>query len=140
MVTDGENHEQIPDKTLAELPKKNIFLAVVGLGTKNGGLVPKDPDRPYAGYKTNEQGQPVLSKMDSELVKEIAKKAKGIAVISDNPFPNLSDLLTEINGLNKGNLRDLDLDIKDAYYHWPLVIGIFLWVFATVLPFRRKNG
>lgn len=140
MVTDGENHEKIPDKTLSELPKKDIFLAVVGLGTKNGGLVPRDPDRPYAGYKTNEQGQPVLSKMDSKLVKEMAKKAKGIAVISDNPFPNLSDLLTEINGLSKGNLRDLDLDIKEAYYHWPLVIGIFLLIFATVLPFHRKNG
>jgi|TARA_R110000737_G_scaffold351247_1_gene392867 Ca-activated chloride channel family protein len=140
MVTDGENHEKIPDQILAELPDKNIFLAVVGLGTKNGGLVPKDPDRPYAGYKTDERGQPVLSKMDGKLVKEIAQKAKGIAVISDNPFPNLSDLLTEINGLNKGNLRDLNLDIKDAYYHWPLVIGIFLWIFATVMPFYRKNG
>ncbi|MGJ8661603.1 MAG: VWA domain-containing protein, partial [Bacteroidota bacterium] len=117
MVTDGENHEKVPDETLSELPKKNIFLAVVGLGTKNGGLVPKDPDRPYAGYKTNTQGQPVLSKMDQQLIKKIAKKAKGIAVISDNPFPNLSELLTEINGLNKGNLRDLDLDIKEAYYH-----------------------
>jgi len=140
MVTDGENHEKVPDKTLSELPEKNIFFAVVGLGTKNGGLVPKDADRPYAGYKTDEKGQPVLSKMDSKLVYDLAKKAKGIAVISDNPFPNLSELLTEINGISKGNLRDLDLDIKDAYYHWPLVIGIFLWVFATVLPFNLQNG
>jgi Ca-activated chloride channel family protein len=140
MVTDGENHEQIPDKTLAELPEKNIFLAVVGLGTKNGGLVPKDPDRPYIGYKTNERGQPVLSKMDTKLVKAIAKKAKGISLISDNPFPNLSDLLTEINGINKGDLRDLNLDIKQAYYCWPLVFGLVFWIFATILPFQRKKG
>lgn len=140
MVTDGENHEKIPDETLADLPDKNIFLAVVGLGTKNGGLVPKDPDRPYAGYKTNGNGQPILSKMDRNLVKDIAKKARGIAVISDSPFPNLSELLTEINGLNKGNLRDLNLDIKDAYYPLPLGIGILLWIIATVLPFDRKTG
>jgi len=140
LVTDGENHEKVPDKILAELPEKNIFLAVVGVGTKHGGLVPKDPDRPYAGYKSNEKGEPILSKMDSKLVNNLAKKAKGIAVISDTPFPNLSELLTEINDISKGNLRDLDFNIKDAYYHWPLVIGIFLWVFASVLPFNRENG
>lgn len=139
MVTDGENHEEIPDKTLTELPKNNIYLAVVGLGTKNGGLVPKDPDRPYAGYKTNEKGQPVLSKMDAKLVKSLAQKARGIAVVSDNAFPNLSDLLTEINGISKGNLRDLNLDIKKAYYHWPLLFGIIFWIFAMLLPFQKEK-
>lgn len=139
LVTDGENHEKIPNKILKKLPEEDIFLAVVGLGTKNGGLVPKDPDKPYTGYKTAKNGEKVLSKMDSKLIHEMAKIAKGIAVVSDNPFPNLSDLLTEINGLNKGNLRDLNLEVKEAYYHWPLVIGISFWLFATVLPFKRKS-
>jgi Ca-activated chloride channel homolog len=139
MVTDGENHELVPDEKLEELPDKNIFLAVIGLGTKNGGLVLRDPEQPAFGYITDERGKPVLSKVGTDLVKDMAKKARGISMITDNPFPNLSNLLTEINQLNKGDLRNLELDIKETYYHWPLLLGMAFWLLSQMSHFRIKN-
>ncbi len=132
MVTDGENHEEVPIKSLKELPNENIFLAVVGLGTEKGGLVPRNPDQPILGYLTDETGRPVLSKVGAKLVKRIAKKARGISMVTHNPFPNLSNLLTEINQLNKGDLRNLKLDIKQAHFHWPLLVGIIFWLMSMV--------
>ncbi len=136
MVTDGENHEVVPDEKLEELPDKNIFLAVIGLGTKNGGLILRDPEQPVFGYITDEKGRPVLSKVGAKLVRDMAKKAHGIAMVTDNPFPNLSNLLTEINQLNKGDLRNLELEIKETYYHWPLLIGIVFWLVSEMSAFR----
>ncbi len=136
MITDGENHEKIPSKSLKELPSENIFLAVVGLGTANGGLVLRDPQQPFLGYVTDEKGRPVLSKVGKKMVTEMAKKANGIAMITDDPFPNLSNLLTEINQLNKGELRNLELDIKEAQYHFPLLFGIVFWLLSQVSDFR----
>jgi Ca-activated chloride channel family protein len=128
MVTDGENHEEIPDNELKKLPKDDIFLAVVGLGTANGGLIPRDPEQPILGYVTDENGRPVLSKVGTKLVRDLAKKASGIAMVTDDSFPNLSNLLTEINQLSKGDLRNLELDVKVAHYHWPLLVGLALWL------------
>lgn len=128
MVTDGENHEKVPEKKLKKLPEENIFLAVVGLGTSNGGLIYRDPTKPFMGYITDEKGRPVLSKVGKELVESLAKNANGIAMVTDDPFPNLSNLLTEINQLNKGDLRNLDLEIKETYFHIPLIIGLVFWL------------
>lgn len=130
MITDGENHEEVPVESLEKLPNENIFLAVVGLGTAKGGLVPRDPNQPVLGYVTDENGKPVLSRVGSDLVNDIAKKAHGISMITEDPFPNLSDLLTEINQLNKGDLRNLKLDIKEAHFQWPLLFGILLWMLS----------
>jgi len=127
-VTDGENHEKVPEKKLKTLPKENIFLTVVGLGTSNGGLIYRDPAKPFMGYITDEKGRPVLSKVGKELVESLAKNANGIAMVTDDPFPNLSNLLTEINQLNKGDLRNLDLEIKETYFHIPLIIGLVFWL------------
>lgn len=140
MVTDGENHEIVPDEKLEDLPNKNIFLAVVGLGTKNGGLVLRDPEQPVFGYITDEKGRPVLSRVGTDLVKQMARKARGISLITDEPFPNLSNLLTEINQLNKGDLRNLELDIKETYYHWPLLIGLMIWLLSQISSFRQVFG
>lgn len=132
MVTDGENHEAVPSAELKKLPEENIFLAVVGLGTKNGGLILRDPEQPILGYVTDENGRPVLSKVGDKLVKNLAKQASGIAMVTADPFPNLSNLLTEINQLSKGDLRNLELDVKVAYYHWPLLIGMVLWLLSLL--------
>ena len=136
MVTDGENHEKVPEKKLKELPKENIFLAVVGLGTSNGGLIYRDPKKPFMGYITDERGRPVLSKVGKNLVESLAKNANGIAMVTDDPFPNLSNLLTEINQLNKGDLRNLDLEIKETYFHIPLFIGLVFWLLFQFSDFR----
>lgn len=140
MVTDGENHEIVPDEKLEDLPNKNIFLAVVGLGTKNGGLVLRDPEQPVFGYITDKKGRPVLSRVGTDLVKQMARKARGISLLTDEPFPNLSNLLTEINQLNKGDLRNLELDIKETYYHWSLLIGLMMWLLSQISSFRQVFG
>lgn len=141
LITDGENHETIPEKALSDLPEENIFLAVVGLGTKNGGQVPRDPNRSILGYLNDENGRPVVSKVGGELVRKIAKQARGIAMVTENPFPNLSNLLTEINQLNKGDLRNLELDIKQAHFQWPLLCGLMLWLVSlfTSQSIREKT-
>jgi Ca-activated chloride channel homolog len=56
LVTDGEHHEENPDKILGEIKEKSIGLAVLGIGTSSGGPVPHNPERPELGYKTNSVG------------------------------------------------------------------------------------
>jgi Ca-activated chloride channel family protein len=140
MITDGENHEEFPESVLENLPDDEIFFAVVGIGTREGGLIPQDLDRPELGYKLDETGRAVVSKMDVKLVRKMAEKAEGVALICDYPFPNLSELLTEINQINKGKLRDLSLDIKRNHYHWPLMAGCILWILGLFWPISFIKG
>lgn len=139
LITDGENHETNPDKTLKEIKKSNIQLSVLGIGTKKGGLIPKNPHRPELGYKTDAVGRTVVSKLDEAFIRSIAKKGGGSASVSSEEFPNLSALLTEINQMKRTKIDTLEFDIKQERYQIPLMIAIVFWV-AFLLWSRQYVG
>jgi len=128
LVTDGENHETNPDEILQEIKSSKIQLSVLGIGTKKGGLIPKNPKRPELGYKTNAIGKTIVSRLNPSFIKEIAAKGGGHANISSSEFPNLSGLLTQINQMKRTKIDNLEFDVKEEQYQIPLFIAIISWL------------
>lgn len=133
LVTDGEHHEENPDKILGEIKEKSIGLAVLGIGTSSGGPVPHNPERPELGYKTNSVGVPVVSKVDPGFIRSIATKGGGRAVISSSEFPDMRELLTEINQMKRTKVRDLQLDTLENRYRIPLFGALICWIAYLML-------
>ncbi len=126
LVTDGEDHEAGLEIVLENMREKSIQLSVLGIGTREGGLVPKDPQRPEIGYKTDATGKTVLSKLNRELIKDIAQKAGGFAHFSDDEFPDLSPLLTELKTMKRSKIDTLDFDVQQDRYRIPLVFALVM--------------
>lgn len=139
LVTDGENHEQNPSEILAKIKSKKIQLSVLGIGTRKGGLVPKNPNRPELGYKTTALGKAVLSKINEQFIKDIASKGGGYANVSSSVFPNLSALLTQINQMKRTKIDNLEFDIKEERYQIPLMLSIISWL-AFILWSKNYIG
>ncbi|MDX2360468.1 MAG: VWA domain-containing protein [Crocinitomicaceae bacterium] len=128
LVTDGENHEESPDEVLAEIKESKIQLSILGIGTKSGGLVPKNPSRPELGYKTDAVGKTVMSKLDEGFIKSIASKGGGKASVSSSEFPNLSALLTQIKQMKRTKIDNFDFDVKKERYQIPLTASLVFWI------------
>jgi len=139
LVTDGENHEANPDKILKEIKEKKVQLSVLGIGTKKGGLIPKNPHRPELGYKTNAVGKTIVSKLNPKFIQSIASKGGGKANISSSEFPNLSGLLTQITRMKRTKIDNLEFDIKEERYQIPLLISIIFWL-AYILWSKQYIG
>ena len=128
LLTDGENHETDPSAILNKIKKSKVQLSVLGIGTKNGGLVPKNPKRPELGYKTKATGKSVLSKLNEKFIRKIASKGGGKASISSSEFPDLSALLTQINQMKRTKIDNFEFDIKQERYQVPLFISLVFWL------------
>ncbi len=128
LVTDGENHETNPDEILKIIRESKIQLSVMGIGTKKGGLIPKNPYRPELGYKTNAVGKPIISRMDPSLIRSLAKKGGGKSTISSNEFPNLSELLTQINKMKRTKIDNLEFEVKEERFQIPLFVSLLFWL------------
>jgi Ca-activated chloride channel homolog len=139
LVTDGENHEENPDEILKTIKESKIQLSILGIGTKQGGLIPKNPKRPELGYKTNAVGKTVVSKLNESFISSIAQKAGGKASISQSEFPNLSALLTQINQMKRTKIDNLDFDVKAERYQIPLILSLVFWL-AYLLWSRQYVG
>lgn len=128
LITDGEHHEGKLDEPVAMLKEKNLQLSILGIGTKKGGLIPKNPYRPNLGYKTDARGKTVVSKLNEAFIQKLATQTGGTATVSSNEFPDLSALLTEINQMKRTKIDTLEFDIKQQRYQVPLFLAILFWL------------
>jgi len=128
LVTDGENHERNPDEILAKIKGAKIQLSVLGIGTTQGGLIPKNPNRLELGYKSDALGKTVVSKLNPSFLSSIAKKGGGKSSVSSDEFPNLSELLTQINQMKRTKIDTLEFDIKQERFQIPLFLSLFFWM------------
>lgn len=140
LITDGENHEGGLERAYGVLKENNIDLLVLGLGSKKGALVPKSSE-PNSGYLKDDLGRSVISKLNEGMIKNIAQDAEGKYIISSDAFPNISKLLTEINSSDTTNEVDLEFEVKENRYQWPLSMALIclliLFVWET-LKIRKK--
>lgn len=128
LITDGEDHEGNLKKSIKDLKEKNLQLSILGIGTTNGGLIPKNPFRPNLGYKTDARGKTVLSKLNKKFIDKLAVQTGGTANVSSSEFPDLSALLTEINQMKRTKIDTLEFDIRQQRYQVPLFLAILFWL------------
>ena len=139
VVTDGENHEESPGKILSEIKESKVQLSVLGIGTIQGGLIPKNPNRPELGYKTDDVGKSVLSKLNKIFLQNLAEKGGGKASVSSSEFPNLSALLKQVNQMKRTKIDTLEFEIKEERYQAPLFLSLMFWI-AYIIWSKRYVG
>lgn len=143
LITDGEDHEGGVDEMIEQYNKKGIELYVLGLGTAKGGLVPKDPNFTTNGYLKDDLGRSVISYLNNEMINSIANKANSKALITNDAYPNINSLLTQINKRKATDIVDLEFKVKQNRYAIPLWIAFFFTLVMLVrdgLKFRKQKN
>lgn len=144
LISDGEDHEQGVEDALENLREKGISLYVLGLGSSKGGLIPQNPNERTLGYMKDSFGKTVVSKVNSEMLNSLAKRANGKAVISGSDFPNISPLLAQINNFQPTKSIEIEFEVKENRYQIFLFLGVFFLLILIVIEeftqigFKRK--
>lgn len=128
LVTDGENHDEDPSEVLKKYKDEEIQLAVLGIGTKKGGLIPIDPEMPEKGYRRTAVGTAVQSKLNPQFLNRIAEDGGGIALISEGPYPDLRGLLKQITQMKRVKTESMDFEVEEQRYQIPLAISLICFV------------
>ncbi len=80
LITDGEDNENRGLQAAREAAKKGIKIFVFGIGDPSGGPIPSANGK--GGFKKDEEGQLVLSRLNEAGLKEIASATGGTYVRS----------------------------------------------------------
>lgn len=96
LITDGESHEEVSiDNLNGYLTNDNILLYVIGAGTQEGANIPEN-----GSFKKDVSGNPIVTKLNEKLLKEIAEKAGGkFYYLSDNQSTIIEDISKNINSI-----------------------------------------
>lgn len=97
LITDAEDHEGEAIETAKLAAENDIQVDVIGLGTPGGNILP--------GFIDNE-GRPVVTRLNEELAQKIAEAGDGIYVNGASPSA-LSDLSSQLDKLEKSEFRSI---------------------------------
>jgi Ca-activated chloride channel family protein len=138
MITDGEDHTGNMTEGVKAVKDKNVKLAVFGIGSKQGGYVPNDPLHPEFGFKILPTGKRVVSKLNKNLLVDIAKLTGGTAVVINTIYPDFQSTVNRfVTSSDSENTQDSELKVKQNFY--PLFLGFGLLFFCVYLfyPFFK---
>ncbi len=140
LITDGEDHDGNAIKSVYSLTEHAIELHTLGVGSKKGGPLLLDAQRPELGYRKSDNGQLLISKVDPQLIKKLATAANGSYLLSSSAYPSTEQLLTEINHIQRTKLRDLTFEVRSNNYRIPLGAAILCFLAMVTLTYiERKN-
>ena len=80
LITDGEDNENRGLEAARKASEKGIKIFVFGMGDTSGGPIPVGDGK--GGFKKDEEGKLILSKLDEESLKKIASLTGGIYIRS----------------------------------------------------------
>ncbi|MNU89298.1 von Willebrand factor type A domain protein [compost metagenome] len=133
VITDGEDHEALWKKQVAELKKKQVELAYLGLGTAKGGLIPNNPYDISEGYK-RENGQAVVSRLDKKSLETMAAESGSILVVSNSAFPNIYDIAANYKNTKNKQVMKVEFNVDKNYFYIPTILALLCMICYFFLP------
>lgn len=138
MITDGENHLGQPVEMAKIIADAGIQLLIIGMGTTEGELIPV-LDAGNRQFLKDNTGKVIKTKLDEELLKNIAFAAQG-AYITGNDFSSLASIYDQfISKLKKNEYTTTKKKIFHQRYQIFLFIGIIL-LCAELFLGTKKEG
>ena len=98
IITDGENHEDDAIQQAKEANEQGVFIHTLGMGLSKGGPIPiYNQNGDNIGYRKDKEGNTVISKLNEQMLQEIASNGNGTYVRANNTQAGLSTLFLEIS-------------------------------------------
>ena len=139
IITDGESHDEKAIESSEKANELGIFVHTLGMGLSKGGPIPiynKYGNR--TDYRKDRDGNTIISKLNEQLLQQIASAGKGTYVRTNNSKSGLSTLFAEINKMEKKEIGTMVFtEYKDRFQ---LFIGLALLLLLTdLILLGRKN-
>ncbi len=136
LITDGENHESAAIEAAEEAAKKGIMINTIGIGSENGVPIPLVENGVVKGYRKDREGQTIVTRLNSDLLKSIAGKADGVYVQASQADLGLNAVLDKIGELDKAQLESKMYTDYEDQFQWFLGLSLILFFVEFLLSER----
>ena len=136
ILTDGENHEGDPVAAAQQAAQDGVVIFTVGIGSPAGEPVPEHDEKGnIIGYRTDSEGQPVISRLDEQTLIDIAEAGSGkyFRAADAGAVIGLTD---EIQSLQDESLQSEFSQKRAERFQLFLLAGVFALLLAELMSDR----
>lgn len=138
LITDGEDHAENPIKAAEEAAEAGVRIFCVGIGTREGELIPVRKDG-RVDFLKDEQGHVVKTRLDESTLQQIAQLTDGGYVRSQGGGVGLEEVYAQISAMEKKDLGSRTLSHYRHRYQWPLAFSLICLIAESFLSDRRRE-
>lgn len=139
IITDGETHDENAIQAAKEAEDKGIIIHTIGMGSVTGAPIPIYRGSVQTGYHKDESGTTVITKLNEEMLMELAEAGDGIYVRASNAEAGLNIVLEEIEKLEKQQFESKRYVDYDDRFQPVIAIALALLVLESLLSERKSK-
>lgn len=121
LITDGESHEDNAIASAQRALTQGVKIFTIGIGTPEGAPISINGE-----YVKDEEGNLVVSKLNEEMLEQIATISQGGYVKASNQDIGLEEVIRTINDLEKGELSTTKFEEYNELFQWLIALAMLL--------------
>ena len=138
ILSDGESHEKGVLKAGKLASENGIVIYSIGLGTLEGGPIPIKRNGIVKSYKKDRDDQVVVTKMDPEMLQQLAVSTEGSFMDGSNTKEAISFIKNSLSKMEKVESEtEMYTDYEDQF-QWFLAIALFFFTLDLIVPNRKS--
>lgn len=140
ILSDGETLEGKIDDVADTAKKSGVRIYAIGIGTPDGEPIPlRSQDGKVSGYKKDERGEIVVTKLNEELLQRITKGTDGLYFRASASEAEVDLIYQHLQSLGKKELKERIMIEREDRYQSFLLIGFILLLLETILGDRVRG-
>jgi tetratricopeptide (TPR) repeat protein len=136
LITDGENHSSEAIAAAEKAGKNGIMINTIGIGSEKGVPIPLIENGVVKGYRKDNEGQTVITKLNSDILKTIAGKANGVYAQASQADIGLGAVLDKISELDKAQLENKMYTDYEDQFQWFLGLALLFLIIEFLISER----
>ena len=141
IISDGEDHENGDAvKAAQEAAKRNIKVYTIGMGLEEGAPIPiYNQYGKKTGYKKDKEGNIIITKLDDNMLRQIAEIGDGIYVRASNSNVGLDKIYEDIEKATKSEIESKVFTDYDDQFQWFVGAAIILLIIEILLSSGKRG-
>ena len=138
ILSDGEDHE-VERQNLLELAEQSgIIIITIGLGSVKGAPIPIKENNIVKSYKKDENGDVVVTKLNTQLLNTIANSSSGIYIKGVNTELVVEEISKRLKEMDKKEFESKQFVAYKDQFQWFISFAI-LFLSLELLVFEKKT-
>lgn len=141
IISDGEDHENdAAVKAAQEAAKQGVHVYTIGMGLADGAPIPEYNQYGHqTGYRKDRNGNTIITRLNEQMLQQIAAAGNGIYVRASNSNVGLSKIYEDINKLDKSEIDAKVFTDYEDQFQWFVAAAIILLLIEIFVSSGKKG-
>lgn len=141
LLSDGEEHDEQAVAAAESAADRGLSIFAIGVGTEGGGFIPVLSTRRRPEFVQNEYGEPVRTRLEAQLLQDVAAAGGGVYYDLNQGEDALSEQLQrQLSRIEQRAFESQSFIDFESYFQYFIAVALLLLAIEFALSYRSGWG